>query len=71
MAPALSAESTATLPADEVTAFEAPSVTCNSNFQVPAVVDPVVANGADAGEVQDEELPKLLKEPAPGASMSH
>jgi hypothetical protein len=71
IAPTLRAVLTVTLPEDEVTVFEAPSVTRSSNCQAPAVVDPVVANDADPGEVQEAALPKSLKEPAPGASASH
>lgn len=62
---------TLTVTALEVTATGVPalSVTCSSNIQAP--VDVRVPVNVDAGDVQDEVLPRLLKLVAPGASCSH
>ena len=51
-----------------VTGDPALSVTCSSNDQVPVVLRAPV--DIEVGEVQDEELPRLLKLPAPGAFCS-
>ncbi len=57
----------------EATVTGAPelSVTCNSNDQVPIVDRIPVEVVSRSPALQEKELPRLLKLPAPGVSWTH
>jgi hypothetical protein len=61
------AELTAMVTASEATVTGVPelSVTWSSKNHVPVAVEVVVENEAEAGDVQEYELPRSLKPPAP------